>query len=59
MATVSTSTGTYLSDLFNPEVVGGMINEKLVPNMVLAPLAMVDYSLQGRAGDQVTLPYFA
>lgn len=58
MATVSTSTGTYLSNLFNPQVIGGMINEKLVANMVFAPLATVDYTLQGRAGNTVTLPYF-
>lgn len=58
MATVSTSTGTYLSDLFNPQVIGQMIDEKLFPNIVFAPLASVDYTLQGRAGDTVTLPYF-
>lgn len=58
MATVSTSTGTYLSDLFNPQVVGEMINEKLFPNITFAPLANIDYTLQGRAGDTVTLPYY-
>lgn len=59
MATVSTTTGTYLSDLFNPQVIGDMINEKLTDNIVFAPLATIDYTLQGRAGDTVTLPYFA
>lgn len=58
MATVPTSTGTYLSDLFNPQVIGDMINEKLIPNIVFAPLAVLDYTLQGRPGDEVTLPYF-
>lgn len=58
MAQVDTSKGTYLSNLFDPEVVGAMINEKLVPNIVFAPLATVDYTLQGRAGDEVTLPSF-
>lgn len=58
MATVSTSTGTYLSNLFNPQVIGQMIDEKLFPNIVFAPLANIDYTLQGRAGDTVTLPYY-
>lgn len=59
MATVSTSTGTYLSDLFNPQVVADIIDAKLVNNIVFAPLSRVDYSLVGRAGDTVTLPYYA
>lgn len=58
MAQVDTSTGTYLKNLFDPEVIGGMINEKLVSNIVFAPLATIDYTLQGTAGDTVTLPYF-
>ena len=58
MAIVPTSTGTYISDLFNPEVVGQMIDEKLTSNIVFAPLAFVDDTLQGHAGDTVTLPYF-
>ena len=58
MAKVDTATGTYLENLFDPEVVGGMIQEKLVPNIVFAPLATVDYTLVGRAGDTVTLPYY-
>lgn len=59
MATVSTTTGTYLSSLFNPEVVGQMINDKLTSNIVFAPLATIDYTLQGRAGDTIKLPYFS
>lgn len=59
MAKVSTTYGTYLSDLFDPEVIGEMINEKLIDNIVFAPLARVDNTLQGRAGDTVTLPYFS
>ena len=46
MATVNTSTGTYLRDLFNPEVVGEMVNERLVEKIVLSPLARVDYTLR-------------
>lgn len=59
MATVNTTTGTYLTNLFDPQVVADLINKKLVNNMVFAPLAKVDYTLQGRAGDTVTLPYYS
>ena len=58
MAQVNTTTGTYLSALFNPQVVADLIDTKLTDNMVFAPLAMVDYTLQGRAGNTVTLPYY-
>lgn len=55
---VDKGTGTFLSDLVDPEVIAGMIEEKLIPNIVFAPLATIDYTLQGRAGDTVTLPYY-
>ena len=59
MAQVNTSTGTYLSSLFNPQVVADLIDTKLTDNMVFAPLAKIDYTLQGRAGNTVTLPYYS
>lgn len=59
MATVSTETGTYLSNLFNPQVVADLINTKLTDKIVLAPLATIDNTLTGRAGDTVTLPFYA
>ncbi len=58
MAKVSTSTGTYLENLFNPQVVGDLLNTKLVDAMKFAPLATIDYTLEGRPGDTVTLPYY-
>ena len=58
MATVDTTYGTYLSDLFNPQVVADLIEPKLTNNMVFAPLAMIDRTLEGRAGNTVTLPYY-
>lgn len=58
MAVVSTADGTYLDSLFNPQVIGGMVTEKLVDNIVFAPLARVDNTLDGRPGNTVTLPYF-
>ena len=59
MAQVDTTTGTYLSSLFNPQVVADLIDTKLTDNMVFAPLAMIDYTLQGRAGNTVTLPFYS
>lgn len=59
MATVDTTNGTYLSNLFNPQVVADIIDTKLTNNMVFAPLAKIDYTLQGRAGDTVSLPKYA
>lgn len=58
MATVDTTTGTYMSNLFRPQVVADIIDTKLTDNMVFAPLAKIDYTLQGRAGNTVTLPYY-
>jgi len=58
MPTVSTTDGTYLSDLLNPQVIADMIDEQLTDNIVFAPLATIDNTLQGQAGNTVTLPYF-
>lgn len=59
MSQVDTTVGTYLSSLFNPQVVADLIDTKLTDNMVFAPLAKMDYTLQGRPGDRVTLPYYS
>ena len=59
MAQVDTTTGTYLSSLFNPQVVADVIDTKLTDKMVFAPLAKIDYTLQGRAGNTVTMPYYS
>ena len=59
MATVNTTYGTYLSDLFNPQAIADLIEPKLTNNMVFAPLAMIDRTLEGRAGNTVTLPYYS
>ena len=58
MATVDTTYGTYLSALFNPQVVADVIDTKLTDNMVFSDVAMLDYTLQGRPGNTVTLPYY-
>lgn len=50
---------TLLSDLFDPQVVGDLIEKKLTDNMVFAPIAAIDTTLAGRPGDILTLPSFA
>lgn len=59
MAQVDTTYGTYLSNLFNPQVVADLINTKLTDNIVFAPLARIDRTLEGRAGNTVTMPYYS
>ena len=58
MSAVSTSYGTYLSDLFNPQVVGDRINKKLWDYVRFSPLARIDNTLEGRPGNTITLPYY-
>lgn len=52
------ATGTKLANLFDPQVVGAMIDKKLVDKMVFAPLAYIDTTLEGQPGDTLTLPYY-
>lgn len=59
MATVDTTNGTYLSNLFDPQVIADLIEEKLIDKIAFAPLARIDKTLAGRAGDTVTLPYYS
>ena len=59
MAQVDTTYGTYLSALFNPQVVADLIDTKLTNKMVFAPLARIENTLQGRAGNTVTMPYYS
>lgn len=47
---------TLLANIINPEVMADMIDKKLVDLMKFAPLATIDYTLQGRPGDTITLP---
>lgn len=50
---------TKLANLFNPQVVGDMIDKKLVDAIRFAPLATIDYTLAGRPGSKLTLPSYA
>lgn len=58
MAKVDTTSGTYLSNLFDPEVIGDMINSKLFDAIKLAPLATVHNELSGQPGSKVKLPFY-
>jgi N4-gp56 family major capsid protein len=58
MGTVSTTSGTYLGDLFDPQVIGDRIRNKLFDKSVFAPLATRYNTLVGRPGSTVSLPYF-
>lgn len=50
---------TLLSNLFDPQVVGDFIDRKLIDAIRFAPLARIDSTLVGRAGDELTMPYYA
>lgn len=58
MPAVSTTNGTYLANLFKPQVVGDRINKKLFDYIRFAPLARVYNNLEGRPGSTVTLPFY-
>lgn len=50
---------TKISDLINPQVMADMISGKIPNKIVVTPFAKIDTTLQGRAGDTVTVPKFA
>lgn len=50
---------TKKTDLIIPEVLADMINGKLADEIMFAPLAKIDTTLVGNAGDSVKLPKFA
>ena len=53
------ASGTYLSDLIDPQVIADLIDQKLVDYIRFAPLAVIDTTLQGRPGSTVTVPRYA
>lgn len=50
---------TKLENLINPQVMADMISAKISKKIVVTPFAKVDTTLQGHAGDTVTVPAFA
>ena len=53
------STGTKLANLVNPQVVADLLEKQLTPAIRFAPLCKIDTSLQGKAGDTLTIPTYA
>ena len=49
---------TKLQNLINPQVMADMISAKVDKKIRLTPYAKLDTTLQGRAGDTITLPKF-
>ena len=47
---------TKLAELINPEVMGAFAERKLEAEFKFAPLAVIGHSLQGQAGDTLTIP---
>ncbi|WP_243356877.1 N4-gp56 family major capsid protein [Bacillus litorisediminis] len=52
-------TQTKLANLVNPQVMADMISAKLPSKIKFAPLARIDDTLVGQAGDTVTIPKYA
>ena len=50
--------GTNLSDMINPEVMSEMISAKVSKRVAVMPFAKVDTTLQGQAGNTITIPVF-
>lgn len=49
---------TLLANLVNPQVMADIIEKKLVDAMKFSPLATIDNTLEGRAGNTISLPSF-
>lgn len=49
---------TLLANLVDPEVMGALVEKKLVDYMKFAPLATIDTTLEGRPGDTISLPFY-
>ncbi|MGP1361070.1 MAG: N4-gp56 family major capsid protein [Candidatus Fimenecus sp.] len=52
------ATVTKLEKLVNPQVMADMISAKIKEKIVVTPFAKIDTTLQGRAGDTITVPSY-
>lgn len=50
---------TYLANLVDPEVIGNLLDKKLINAIKFAPLCNVDTTLVGVPGSEIKLPYYA
>ena len=53
------ASGTYLTDLIDPQVLADIIDKKLTNYVRFAPLAVIDDTLVGRPGSTVDMPSYA
>ena len=51
--------GTKLANLINPEVMADMVSAKVDKKVRVLPYAKVDTTLQGQAGDTISVPKYA
>ena len=49
---------TQFSNMINPEVMAEMISAKVAKKVAIIPFAKVDTTLQGQAGNTITIPVF-
>ena len=49
---------TKLEKMINPEVMSEMISAKVEKKVAIIPFAKMDTTLQGRAGNTITIPVF-
>lgn len=56
---MGTSYTTTLSDIINPQVMADMISAKLPKKLIVMPFARVDNTLEGQAGNTITVPQYA
>ena len=49
---------TKLANMINPEVMSQMISAKVEKKVSVIPFAKVDTTLQGQAGNTITIPVF-
>lgn len=49
---------TFLADLIDPQVLADYIEQKLIKNIVFAPLAKIDRTLTATAGSTLTFPAY-
>ena len=49
---------TMLKDLINPQVLADMVSAKVENRVMALPYAKIDTTLQGRAGDTITVPRY-
>jgi len=47
---------TLIANIINPEIMGDMITEKVNSKVRVLPYAKLDTTLQGQAGDTITVP---